>query len=101
MANSAAGGGVMSENEQPEGITRRHLVKVGAAGALGLAATRGAMAIQVPGATESAGPSHLHMMGTGGDVDIKTFDPSRFVTTFDWGKLSQSEDGRPLREYDL
>jgi manganese oxidase len=40
-------------------------------------------------------------MGTGGDVDMSIFDPDRFVTTFDWGKVSQTEDGRPLRTYQL
>jgi manganese oxidase len=93
----------MINDEQPEeGITRRHMVKVGAVGALGLAATRGAMALQVPGGTATApGPAHLHEMGAGGDVDLSIFDPGRFLTTFDWGRLSQGEDGRPLREYDL
>jgi FtsP/CotA-like multicopper oxidase with cupredoxin domain len=39
--------------------------------------------------------------GTAGDVDLKAFDPTVFLDTFDWGRESRLEDGRTLREWDV
>jgi len=39
--------------------------------------------------------------GTVGEVDLTRFDPSKFLTHFDWGRESRLADGRTLREWDI
>jgi manganese oxidase len=85
--------------ETREGMSRRDLIRVGAAGAVGLAATGGALAFQRP--TPTQGQAHIHAMGAGGDVDFALFDPDRFVTAFDWGLESTLSSGQTLREYQI
>jgi manganese oxidase len=97
----------MSERESddervgPEGgpdlLSRRDLIRVGTAGAVGLAATGGAIAFQKPRSTQAQ--EHLHAMGAGGDVDRGIFDPDRYLTEFDWGIESTLPGGQTLREY--
>ena len=86
--------------ETRDGITRRDLIRVGAAGAVGLAATGGALAFQRPQPTEAQQP-HLHAMGAGGEVDVGIFDPTRYLAHFDWGTESTLPSGQTVREYTL
>ena len=37
--------------------------------------------------------------GTVGDVDTSRFDPTKFLTEFDYGKVTKLDDGRTLREW--
>ncbi len=45
--------------------------------------------------------SHDDASGTVGEVDLARFDPTRFLTQFDWGRESTLPDGRTLREWDI
>ena len=92
-----AGGG------KPWGLTRREVLRAGAAGALGLAGARGALSLaaQQPSAAVSA-PHRTHeAMLTVGEVDTAIFDPMPFLTSFDTGTATQLADGRVLREYSM
>ncbi len=44
---------------------------------------------------------HPEHGGPVGDVNTDLFDPSAFLTDFDYGKQSQLPDGRTLREWDV
>jgi FtsP/CotA-like multicopper oxidase with cupredoxin domain len=88
------------EGEAREGMSRRDLIRVGTVGAVGLAATGGAaLALQQPQPTQAQ--SHIHAMGVGGEVDTELFDPTRYLTAFDWGRESTLPGGQTLREYTL
>ncbi len=39
--------------------------------------------------------------GLVGEVDLSQFDPTQFLTHFDWGRESTTPDGRTLREWDI
>jgi len=96
MSDEAARG------SEGSGVSRRNLLKAGAAGAVGLAAAGSAMAFQRPGRGAGGDDTqHLHTMGVGGEVDLSIFDPTRYLTAFDHGKVSTLPDGRTLREYSL
>jgi FtsP/CotA-like multicopper oxidase with cupredoxin domain len=96
----------MSDQERPgnsetrDGMSRRDLIRVGTVGAVGLAATGGALAFQSPRAVQEAS-SHLHQMGAGGEVDTALFDPTTYLDTFDWGVESTLPSGQRQREYRL
>lgn len=93
--------------EQDGALTRRALLRAGAAGALGITAGGGASAIVGAPAAQARGPQvarggreHVHSLGTsGGDVDTSRFDPSVFLEQFDWGEISILPDGGVLRTY--
>ena len=100
----------MAKLEEPgrDGMSRRELLRAGTAGAVGLAATGGSVALVRPGPTDaqdrsivSGGREHVHAMGMSGDVDTSLYDPSVHLESFDWGRTSQLPDGRTLREYDI
>ncbi|NIP60529.1 MAG: multicopper oxidase domain-containing protein [Gemmatimonadetes bacterium] len=88
-------------DERP--ISRRNLLKAGAAGAVGLTAAGGALGFQRAG--QQAYPderrAHPHVMGSKRDVDTSRFDPTAFLKDFDYGKVSTLPDGQTLREYEL
>ena len=91
-------------------------MKIGAVGTLGVAA---ATAMQSPSPNvHSAGQqptptpipnaysnqdSHLEHGGnmTVGDVDTSKFDPMKYLTEFDYGKVSKLPNGQTLREWDV
>ena len=81
-------------------VSRRDLLKAGAAGAVGLAAAGSVTAFQRP-AQEKGAPAHLHSMGVGGEVDFGLFDPDRYLTHFDQGVVSTLPGGQVLREYEI
>jgi manganese oxidase len=85
-------------------ISRRDLLKASALGAAGLAAAGGAIALRPK--TGSAQPEisqHAHMeahsMDAVGDIDPRGFDPVKFLSDFDYGKVSTLPNGQTLREY--
>jgi manganese oxidase len=44
---------------------------------------------------------HGDMSGPSGEVDLEQFDPSAFLTHFDWGIESNLENGQTLREWEV
>jgi FtsP/CotA-like multicopper oxidase with cupredoxin domain len=90
--------------EGPE-ISRRSLLKAGAAGLAGLVSgglTRrtSARAAGMPGMQH--GGSHLHFGNTAaGEVDTRRFDPAAYLKDFDYGKVTTLPGGRKLRTYDI
>lgn len=90
---------------------RRFLKHVGAAGALGGAATIAAPAIARGQSPPSAGDhslmqQHMHGhrgMGAVGSVDHARngFDPHALLTDFDGGATSKDRSGRTVREYEV
>ncbi len=47
------------------------------------------------------GMSHGDYSGTMGEVDLTQFDPTNFLTNFDYGKESTSPEGNTIREWDV
>lgn len=94
-------------------ISRREMLKLGmAAGAVSaLVASRNFViaasnnptphhaAPQVPEPQE--GMSHGDYSGTMGEVDLAQFDPTNFLTNFDYGKESTGSEGNTIREWDV
>jgi FtsP/CotA-like multicopper oxidase with cupredoxin domain len=96
----------MKHRFRGERLTRRQLLARGSA-----MAAAGAASLAAPGAGAAGGPhrGQVHdMLGLDhggnlvvGDVDLSLFDPTAYLTTFDYGKVSTMPDGRTLREYKL
>jgi len=90
-------------------ISRRALLRAGAftiLGSAGAAAVAGAYAHERE--PRAAAPAHtMHqaesMPGAVGKVDHERngFNPTDILTDFDYGRVSTTEDGRTLREFDL
>jgi FtsP/CotA-like multicopper oxidase with cupredoxin domain len=95
-------------------ISRRELLKRGVTGAAVIGVAGAASSLlperlnaqgQAPAGgehDEHSGASHGAAM-TVGDVDTEAmgYDPSQFVTHFDYGQASTLDDGRTLREYNI
>lgn len=97
-------------------LSRRDFMKIGAVGTFGVAAVT---AMQTPSPnihsveqqpTPTPMPnahndqeSHIEHGGnmTVGDVDTKLFDPMKYLTDFDYGKVSKLPNGQTLREWDV
>ena len=81
---------------------REFLAKAGAALVGGLTLGR-AGALPAAASPAVSSPHSLHHAGnmTVGEVDLKRlgFDPSRYLRSFDWGKVSKLPGGRTVREY--
>ena len=92
-------------------LTRRNFLKAGLLGATGLAglaaASRLPAAPHDPHAHDPAltGPQPHHGAHTGdgtvGDVDTAQFDPMRYLSEFNSGRVSTLPNGQTLREWDL
>lgn len=93
-------------------ISRREAIKLSvAAGAVGiLAASRSFPVESSDGSGHHKNPPHLaqgegmghgDFSGTVGDVDLSQFNPSDFLTAFDWGAESAAPDGTTVREWNL
>lgn len=81
--------------------SRRRLLQLGG---LGLGALWGARALPAPDEPVVPAPRLNHgSLGTVGQVDPahNGFDPHALLTDFDYGTVSELEDGRTLREYTL
>ena len=84
--------------EQP--ITRRKLLAAGAIGGVGLATGGSALALQTRGASPAEHATHHDMMAVG-DIRPGAFDPTAYLTQFDYGRESRLPGGQVLREYEL
>ena len=90
-------------------ITRRQAVKWGALGSVGLAAA-GSACVPSPGKPLSSDTlkgglapghgSHNDMIAVG-ELRRGSFDPSAFLTHFDYGRVSKLPSGQTLREYEM
>jgi len=92
------------------GLSRREFLKAGLlTGGLAATATAATKPPLAPYHADHAHPPsapHPHEGHEGGnnivgDVDLSIFDPTAFLTQFDWGKESQLEDGGRLREWEV
>jgi manganese oxidase len=105
---------VEKSNMADGNLSRRGFLKVGAIGITSLAAlpvinrltpSQGQEAAAASGAghiTYAPESGHGHgYSGTVGDIDTARFDPSEFLTNFDYGRVSTMPDGRTLREWDI
>lgn len=89
-------------------ISRRNFIKTigAAAGVMGAAALLPRVQADAQGTDDPLTGMGQHnaqsdLSGTVGDTDLSLFDPSAFMTQFDMGSVSQTDDGRTLREYDI
>jgi manganese oxidase len=88
-----------------KGFSRRDALKLGALGTAGAAL----LALKGTGTSHAQDPTppmdHQghgdHHMGLMGQVDTSAFDPMRFLTHFDYGKVSTLPSGQTLREWDV
>jgi len=85
-------------------VSRRNFIIRGAAGMLGAIAV--GRVGQIPEAAAAPGAIHVPTHGgnmTVGEVDVKRmgFDPARYLTQFDLGKVSKSPSGRTIRDYTI
>ncbi len=79
-------------------LSRRELLKRGAAGAAGLAV----MGKAVKAAERFGSRAHdPGAAGTVGEVTNGTIDPMAFLEHFEYGKVSRLPSGQPLREFEL
>ena len=80
----------------------RRTVLGGAVGAAGLAGAKGLLgAPAVPPAELDVEAHDARVMLTAGEVDLSQFDPSKFLTDFDYGTVSQLPSGQTLREWEI
>jgi len=86
-------------------LSRRDVLKVGAMGTMGLATAGGAFALQQPAAPQLRGAgahvSSHHDMVAIGELRPGGFDPTKYLTHFDTGRVSRLPSGQVLREYEL
>lgn len=93
-------------------VSRRDFLKVGvAAGAVGLLTAGRTFAVEANSNTtqntssqsllQHEGMNHDDFSGTVGEVDLTQFDPSHFLTSFDYGKVSTGPKGSVIREWDV
>jgi FtsP/CotA-like multicopper oxidase with cupredoxin domain len=85
-------------------LSRRDLIKAGALGAAGLAAATGAIVLRPQSGkaqVDAASDAHMsaHSMDAVGDIDPRGFNPTKFLTEFDYGTVSTLPNGQTLREY--
>ena len=99
----------VTDGTSPPTITRRQAVKWGALGTVGLAAA-GAACVPNPDRSPPSdtlkgglAPGHgsHHDMIAVGELRRGSFDPTAFLTHFDYGRVSRLPSGQTLREYDL
>jgi FtsP/CotA-like multicopper oxidase with cupredoxin domain len=111
-APAAPGVGADPAGPTTRGLSRRSLLRVGAAGAVGAAGVavagaaravqEGANPEQLRGAAQLLS-SHGHVGSNDavGDISPGGFDPTAYLTEYDYGRVSTTADGRTLREWDI
>ena len=100
----------MSGSGNGGGVSRRDVLRAGAMGVAGLAAAGSALALR-PGVQGSVNPvprdehghSGVHVSHgmTVGDIRAGGFDPTAYLTHFDYGVVSRLPNGQVLREYTI
>jgi FtsP/CotA-like multicopper oxidase with cupredoxin domain len=95
-----------SQADLTQRLSRRDLLKVGALSSVGLATAGGAFGLQdgasPKGSRHSGGAGRIsshHDMGAIGELRAGGFDPTKYVTEFDSGRVSRLPSGQVLREY--
>ena len=81
-------------------VSRRSLL----GGTLGVAGLVGGHSLVGSAPAPDSTPAHAHdagLLSTVGEVDLKQFDPSKFLYDFDYGKVTELPDGRVLREWEF
>lgn len=78
-------------------LSRRDLLKRGAAGAAGL----GVLGKAVSAAEQMPHAHDPHLAGTVGSVSGASPDPMAFLEHFDYGQVSELPSGQTLREYEI
>ena len=81
-------------------VSRRSLL----GGTLGVAGLVGGSSLVSSAPKPDSETTHAHdagLMSTVGEVNLSEFDPSKFLTNFDYGKVTQLPDSRILREWDI
>ena len=96
--------------ELPRRLSRRDWLRVGTLGTVGLATAGGAFALQPGAASPLPSPqggrdttrvsSHHDMLAVG-ELRPGGFDPTKYLTHFDTGRVSRLPSGQVLREYEL
>jgi len=86
-------------------VSRREAIRAGVIGTAGLAAAGSALALQRDAGAQTTGEhqpgmNHHDMMAVG-ELRSGGFDPSAYLTQFDYGHLSTLPTGQTLREYEL
>ncbi len=80
----------------------RRTVLGGAVGAAGLVGAKGLLGVPTVSPAELDVEAHdARVMMTAGEVDLSQFDPSKFLTDFDYGTVSQLPSGQTLREWEI
>ncbi len=80
----------------------RRTILGGAVGAAGLAGARGLLGTPTVSPAELDIEAHdARVMLTSGEVDLSQFDPSKFLSDFDYGMVSQLPNGQTLREWEI
>ena len=91
-----------SENASGRVLSRRDVLRAGAAGAVGVGAAGGALGFSRQERSGSeAEVEHLHSMGSERRVDTSLFDPMAFLHDFNRGRVSTLPSGQTLREFDI
>ena len=83
-------------------LSRRGLLGAAALGGVGLATGSAAVALQGQGGHLGEQPDSMsmhHPMESVGDIASGGFDPTAFLSEFDYGKVSTLPTGQTLREY--
>ncbi|MGI8620167.1 MAG: multicopper oxidase domain-containing protein [Gemmatimonadaceae bacterium] len=102
-------GGTSGEEQRASLMTRHEAVKWGALGTVGLAAVGvgcvpnsepATAADTLKGGLARGHGSHHDMIAVG-ELRGDSFDPTAFLTHFDYGKVSRLPSGQTLREYDF
>ncbi|MHB8086957.1 MAG: multicopper oxidase domain-containing protein, partial [Anaerolineaceae bacterium] len=93
-------------------ISRRDLLKVAvAAAAVGVLTAGQSLTVEADAKSlqnnssrtilQHDGMTHDDFSGTVGEIDLLSFDPTHFLTFFDYGKESIAPDGNTIREWDV
>ena len=81
--------------------SRRAMIRAGSFGAAGFVASRllatSALAKESHHSSRNAHFGNISV----GEVDLGRFNPSKYLETFDYGKVSTLPDGRTLREFEV
>lgn len=82
--------------------SRRALIKAGSLGAAGLIASKvvATTAMAAENKHHQADRAHFGNMSVG-EIDLTKFHPSKYLESFDHGKVSTLPDGRTLREFEI
>jgi FtsP/CotA-like multicopper oxidase with cupredoxin domain len=98
----------LQQAEEQNGLSRRSFFQAGGlsiAGVVGLIGMREVTSPNSAAAQSAEGDTHVSHggLGTVGEVDhaANQFDPHEMLTDFDYGEVATSDDGRPVRRWNI